>query len=162
MSPIRRGYLELRGGVYLPTGGFTDRIKLGGGGGIGLGLMVAPRFWLMGDADVGFHNPKGVSTTDLNVYHFLGKIGYDLVRSEDSKWWVTLNAGAGGMTFDRKGALDKTYFAINAGLKIGYAFADRVAFVLSPQGDIAFADQAVLGEDTIWIWPLTAGFRFTF
>jgi hypothetical protein len=34
--------------------------------------------------------------------------------------------------------------------------------VLSPQGDIAFADEDELGTTNAWVWPVTAGVRVRF
>ncbi len=50
-----------------------------------------------------------------------------------------------------------TYFAVNAGGELGYRLSDRVSIFLSPQGDIAFSDEAEVGTDDAWVWPLTAG-----
>jgi hypothetical protein len=165
-GPERRAYLEVRGGAFVPTGGVSDGIDSGIGGGLGFGVRLGQRFWLMGDADLGRHElatvTGGPATGDINVYHFMGKVGVDLLRSDASRWSVVLNAGAGAMQFDFEDAANETHFAINAGLKIAYSLGERAAFVLSPQGDIAFADEGELGSDTIFIWPFTAGFRFTF
>lgn len=81
-----------------------------------------------------------------------------------SRWSVLVNAGAGAMTFDVQapGAQAKTYVAINVGAKIGYQLTDGVDLLLSPQGDIAFTDEAALGTDNSWVWPFTAGLRFRF
>jgi hypothetical protein len=34
--------------------------------------------------------------------------------------------------------------------------------ILSPQGDIAFSDEAEVTTDNSWIWPFAAGFRIRF
>ena len=47
----------------------------------------------------------------------------------------------------------------NAGAKLGIKLTDSVQFLISPQGDIAFSDEAVLGTDNSWVWPLGLGFR---
>jgi hypothetical protein len=63
------------------------------------------------------------------------------------------------VTFDVEGADARTYFAINAGAKLAYNLNRRVAFVLSPQGDIAFSKKSELTTNNAWVWPVTAGLR---
>ncbi|HKK07246.1 MAG TPA: outer membrane beta-barrel protein [Gemmatimonadota bacterium] len=152
--------LELRGGVPVPTFDIADVAGAGPGFGVGVGVAVAPRVWLMADGDFGFH-PGQDPGPDVNVYHYMGKVGYDLVPAGSSRWSLLVNAGAGAMTFDVRapGAPTKTYFGINVGAKIGYAVTDRLDLLLSPQGDIAFTDADVLGTDNAWVWPFAAGLR---
>lgn len=38
----------------------------------------------------------------------------------------------------------------------------RCLFVLSPQGDIAFGDEAEILTNNAWVWPVTAGLRVKF
>ena len=38
----------------------------------------------------------------------------------------------------------------------------RASFVLSPQGDIAFAKEEEIGTSNAWVWPFAAGFRLNF
>lgn len=152
--------LEVRGGVNVPTFHIADVAKAGPSFGVGVGVAVAPRVWLLADGDFGFH-PGQNQGPDVNVYHYMGKVGFDLLPAGSSRWSVLVNAGAGAMTFDVRApsASAKTYFGINVGAKIGYALSDRVDLILSPQGDIAFTDAAVLGTDNAWVWPFTAGVR---
>jgi hypothetical protein len=55
-----------------------------------------------------------------------------------------------------------TYPAINAGAKLAYNFNRSLAFVLSPQGDIAFSKEDELSTNNSWVWPVTAGLRVGF
>jgi hypothetical protein len=67
------------------------------------------------------------------------------------------------VTFDVQGASRSlTYFAINAGAKLAYNFGPSLALVISPQGDIAFSDDAELTTTNAWVWPVTAGLRVSF
>ncbi|MDA0330246.1 MAG: hypothetical protein O2958_14730 [Gemmatimonadetes bacterium] len=43
--------------------------------------------------------------------------------------------------------------------KLGIKLSDSVQLLISPQGDIAFSDEAALGTNNSWVWPLAAGFR---
>lgn len=160
----RRISFEARGGVNVPTFDITDAAKAGPSFGATLGLRVAPRVMLLGEADFGFHQgadlPLGGVGPDVNVYHFMGKVGFDVLKRD--RWSILVNAGAGALAFDVDGGPNETYFAVNVGAKIGYAVTPVVDVVLSPQGDIAFTDEAVLGTDNSWVWPFAAGIRFHF
>ena len=159
-------YLEARGGSSVPTFDISDVVDAGPSFGVGVGLRVAPRVWLMGDADFGFHSGSdlatGGSAPDVDVYHFMAKAGFELLRPGTSPWSVVVNLGAGALTFSPEGGDSKTYPAINAGAKIAYRFSPRFSAVLSPQGDIAFTDEDELGTTNAWVWPFTAGLRVNF
>ena len=123
----------------------------------------------MADADFGFHDGETIASDgmetegpDVNVYHYFGKVGYELADPA-SPWSLILNAGAGAMTFDVdvEGADPQTYFGINVGAKIAYAVSPRLSVFLSPQGDIAFSDEAEVGTDAAWVWPFAAGLRLS-
>ncbi len=160
----RRVTLEARGGFNVPTFDISDAVDGGPSLGVGAGFQLAPRVWLLGDVDLGFHSgaelPGGATGPDVNVYHYMGKVGYAVVpESQASPWSVIVNAGAGAMTFDVDGGTSSTYPAINVGAKIGYRLSPRLSLVLSPQGDIAFSDEADVGTSNSWVWPFTAGLR---
>jgi len=159
-------WLEARGGTSVPTFDISDAVETGPSFGGGFGLRIAPRFWLMGDVDLGFHSGAelvpGTSGADVNVYHFMAKAGYELLGAGASPWSVVVNLGAGALSFNPDGADSKTYPAINAGAKIGYQVSPSITLLLSPQGDIAFTDEEVLGTSNAWVWPFTAGLRVNF
>ena len=151
--------IEARGTAMLPTFDIADAADLGFGGGLGIGYRVTERVRLMADVDIGIH---GTNTPDFNIntYHYIGKIGYDVVDNDNVV--LTLNLGAGAMTFGGDLPSSQTYFAINAGAKLGIKVSPMVDVLISPQGDIAFADEADLGTTNAWVWPLGAGFRVRF
>ena len=156
--------LEVHGGFNVPTFDIADVAKAGPSFGAGLAFQLAPKVWLMGEADFGSHDgaeiTPGVDGPDVDVYHFMGKLGYTVYTSANGKWSLLLNAGAGMMSFDVDAAAPtKRYFAINAGAKLSYALSPNLDFVVSPQGDIAFTDKSVFGASTAWIWPVSAGIR---
>lgn len=159
----RRVTLEARGGLNVPTFDVSNAVDAGPSLGLGAALQFAPKLWLMGDVDLGFHSgadlPGGGQGPDVKVYHYIAKVGYELVSEGQSPWSVIVNAGAGALTFDVDGASSNTYPAINVGAKIGYRLTPRVQFLLSPQGDIAFTDDAEVGTSNAWVWPFTAGVR---
>lgn len=152
--------LEARGGVNVPTFDIADVAEAGPSVGLGVGVALSERVWLLADGDLGFHGGEA-GGPDVNVYHYIGKLGYELFAPGTSRWSFMVNAGAGAMTFDidAPGAETNTYFAINVGAKIGYALSDQVDLLLSPQGDIAFTDEDELTTDNAWVWPFTAGVR---
>lgn len=157
--------LELHGGINVPTFDIADAVKAGPSFGGGVVVEIAPRWSIMGEIDFGSHSgadlPGGGEGPDVDVSHFIGKVGYTVYRSADGKLALTLNLGAGALRFDVDGASSaNTYFAINAGGKLTYALGRRVMLVLSPQGDIAFTKESEIGTSNAWVWPVSAGFRF--
>ena len=160
----RRVTLEARGGFNVPTFDISDAVDGGPSVGVGAAFQFAPRLWLLGDVDLGFHSGTaltgGFEGPDVKVYHYIAKVGYSLLQeNQSSPWSVIVNAGAGAMTFDVDGGTSSTYPAINVGAKIGYRVSPRVSFLLSPQGDIAFSDEDEVGTSNSWIWPFTAGVK---
>ena len=114
----------------------------------------------MAEGDFGFHNSSLPTGPDINVFHYIGKVGYTIL--ENRRLSILVNAGAGAMTFDIDGGDSFTYPAINVGGKIAYKVSPQVALILSPQGDIAFSDEAETGTSNSWVWPISAGLRLSF
>ena len=162
-SPAPKVFLEGRGGVVIPTFDIADVATSGAAFGATLGFRPDARWVLMAEFDYGAHEDDPTETVDIKTSHYLGKVGFTLTRPAERGWDVILNFGAGAVTFDVDGAPEKrTYFAINAGLKIAYQFNRSFALVLSPQGDIAFGDESEIGTSNAWVWPVTAGLRVSF
>lgn len=163
-SADRRTTVEVRAGLYVPTFNIVDAVDAGPGFGVGAGVKVSDKLWILGDVDVGFHSGAdlggGVSGPDVKVYHYIAKVGYEVVPVGASPWSVIVNAGAGALTFNPDGPGSNTYPAINVGAKIAYRLSPRASLLLSPQGDIAFAKKDELGTSNAWVWPFTAGVRF--
>jgi hypothetical protein len=151
--------LELRGIVAVPTFDIDDAANPGPGFGAGIGYQVGPKVRLMADADFAFH-PTPTDDVKINTYHLMGKVGFDVVSTE--KVTLTLNAGAGVVAFAGDLPESLTYFAINAGAKLGIAVSPGLELLVSPQGDIAFSKTDELGTDNAWVWPLGVGLRFRF
>jgi hypothetical protein len=162
-SVERRVSIEARGGFNMPTFDISDAVDPGPSFGLGAAVQFAPKLWLMGDVDLGFHSGAdlagGGEARDVKVYHYVAKLGYELLSEGQSPWSVIVNAGAGALTFDADGASSNTYPAINVGAKIGYRLSPRVQLLLSPQGDIALTDDEEVGTSNAWVWPFTAGVR---
>jgi hypothetical protein len=159
--------LEVHGGFNVPTFDIADLAKAGPSFGAALAFKLSPKVWLIGEADFGFHKgaelSAGVDGPDVDVFHFMGKVGYTVYTSPSGKRSLLLNTGAGVLSFDVDGpATAKRYFAINAGAKLTYVMSRNLDFVLSPQGDIAFSEKSVLGGSTAWVWPISAGLRVRF
>ena len=168
--PEKPWQIEAHAGVAVPTFDISDLVKAGPVVGGGIGYFATDKLLVMAEADFGFHKGKEISGSegslpDVNVYHYMGKLGYLVYRSSDARLKILVNAGAGAMTFDPdvEGASANTYFAINAGAKLYYLFAKSVGLVVSPQGDIAFVskDDGFTGS-TAWVWPFTAGLYVNF
>jgi hypothetical protein len=86
----RRVTLEARGGLNVPTFDISDAVDAGPSFGVGAAVQFAPKLWLMGDVDLGFHPgaslPGGTEGPDVNVYHYVAKVGYELVSAGQSPW----------------------------------------------------------------------------
>jgi len=149
--------IEVRGTGMLPTFDIADAADFGYGGGVGIGYHVNDRFRLMADVDIARH---GTPTSGFNIdtYHYMAKVGLDVWGTD--KAVLTVNLGAGAVTFGGDLPESYTYLAINAGAKLGIKIAPSVEFLISPQGDIAFSDEAELGTSNSWVWPLGIGLRF--
>jgi hypothetical protein len=158
--------LEVRGGLNVPTFSITDAAKAGPSFGVGLSFGLGERVSIMGDADFGYHNGADLSTggsgPDVDVSHFIAKVGYKAATGSNGRLSLVLNAGVGAMRFAVAGGGSFTYPAINVGAKIAYQMAKGVSLVLSPQGDIAFGKRAEIGTTNAWVWPFAVGLRFGF
>lgn len=155
--------VEARAGVNVPTFDIADVADPGPSFGVGVAVPVTSRISVLGDADFGFHSGKD-GGPDVNVFHYMAKVGYDVLERNSGPWTFRVNAGLGAMTFDVDvdGFDAQTYFAINVGAKVGYAVTDQINVFLSPQGDIAFSDEEELGTDNAWVWPFAAGVQVQF
>jgi|tagenome__1003787_1003787.scaffolds.fasta_scaffold19053111_1 hypothetical protein len=161
-QPAKSFFVEALGGAVVPTFDIADVAKTGGAVGGTLGYRLNDRWVLMGEFDYGKHSLKAASDVDINTLHYIAKLGYSLTGPKERGWEALVNLGAGAVTFDLAGPSNFTYFAINAGAKIAYNFNRSLAFVISPQGDIAFSREAELTTNNAWVWPVTAGFRASF
>ncbi len=115
----------------------------------------------------------------MNVFHFIGSVGYHVTDPSSGPWTFLVNAGAGLMSFNLQDApsLDSvetdTNFAINAGAEIGYEVSPNLDIFLNLQGDIAFVsgnpggdklfdvleDAGLFDASTAWVWPFSIGFK---
>jgi hypothetical protein len=102
-SVERRVSIEARGGFNVPTFDISDAVDAGPSFGLGAAVQFAPKLWLMGDVDLGFHSGAdlagGGKAPDVKVYHYVAKLGYELLSEGQSPWSVIVNAGAGALTF---------------------------------------------------------------
>jgi hypothetical protein len=156
-------------GAAVPTFDITDLADPGPvfGGAVG---YFWDKFLFMGEFDFGTHGGADIEGSegtypDVDVLHYIAKVGYQVYQSSDEKLRIYVNLGAGALSFeaDAEGAETNTYAAINAGAKLYYMFNEYVGVVVSPQGDIAFVDEddGFTGS-TAWVWPFTAGLAVTF
>ena len=163
-APEKPWVVEGLAGVAVPTFDITDLADPGFVAGVAGGYMINDKVLGMVELDFGTH-PGANSGPDVNVYHYMAKVGYQVFQSQSGTWSVLVNAGLGAMTFDAdvEDGEANTYFAINAGAKIYYMINENINIVISPQGDIAFVDEDKgFTGSTAWVWPITAGVAFTF
>ncbi len=97
----------------------------------------------------------------MDVYHFMAKVGYELLQPGTSPWSVAVNLGAGALNCRPDGA-ESSPTPPSTREQIGYRVSPRLTLLLSPQGDIAFADEDELGTSNALVWPFTAGLRLNF
>lgn len=156
-------HIDLRGGLNVPTFDIADAADAGPSFGAGIALPVSDRVRIRGNADFGFHPGATDAGPDINVNHYIAGLGYQLYQSRDGRFELGANLGAGLMTFapDVDGADTFTYPAINVGATLAYRVGSSVSLLFSPQGDIAFSDEAEVGTDNAWVWPFTAGIRIS-
>ena len=158
-----RFFVEGLGGAVVPTFDVGDVARTGAAFGGTLGYRVNDRWVVMAEFDYGKHKDEATNSVDINTLHYMAKVGYSLTGPRERGWGAIVNLGAGAVSFDVDGAPESfTYFAINAGAKIAYNFSRSIAFVFSPQGDIAFSDESELATTNAWVWPVTAGLRVSF
>jgi hypothetical protein len=163
LPAANRFFVEGLGGAVVPTFDISDVAKTGWALGGTVGYRLNDRWQIMGEFDYGRHKDELTGDVNINTLHYIGKVGYSLTGPKEKGWEAAVNLGAGAATFDVQNAPQNfTYFAINAGAKITYNFNPRLAFVLSPQGDIAFSDEAEVSTNNSWVWPVTAGIRASF
>ena len=162
-APASRAFVEARVGAAIPTFDIADAIDMGLDLGATIGYQLAPSWVIMGEFDYGMHKDEPTGNVDVKTMHVIGKVGYSLTGPRERGLEAAINLGGGIVRFDADGASDvHTYPAINAGAKIAYNVNPKFAFVLSPQGDIAFSDEDEIGTSSAWVWPVTAGVRVKF
>ena len=157
--------VEAHAGYYLPTGDIADAVDGAFGFGGGFGYSFTDKLVVMGEVDFGSHSGaefEGETGPDVDVLHFMGKVGYVVFTSADGKLKILVNPPGPDFSADVEGADSYTYFAINAGAKLYYMFTENVGLVVSPQGDIAFTKEEEIGTSNAWVWPLSAGLAFNF
>jgi len=162
-QPSPTFFVEGLAGAVVPTFDIADVAKTGGAFGATVGYRLNPRWVLMGEFDYGSHKDKATGDVDINTLHYMAKVGYSLTGPKERGWEAIVNLGVGAVSFDVAGPTGTlTYPAINAGAKLAYNFNRSLAFVLSPQGDIAFSKEDELSTNNSWVWPVTAGLRVGF
>ena len=164
-----RWLIEGRGGISAVTGGFGDSQKTGYDLGAGAGYRLANHWrahlnydFIHTDAKTG--TVAGPTGPDYSTHLVMAGVGYEFpVRSLPVA--VELGAGGGVSRFQptgTPGAPAQNYFGLNGGARITYGVTRRLRAELTPQVDVAFADQAKLGESRAWLWPVAVGVQYRF
>lgn len=164
LAAQERTALNVRGGFNVPTFDITDIAEAGPGFGLGVQVPLGDRLFARANADFGTHDVVDGGGLDVKVNHYIVGLGLPVVESTgDSRWRVSVNAGAGIMTFKVDGAEQNSYLAVNVGGEVEYVVSETVSLLLSPQGDIAFVDEDDgFSGSTAWVWPFTVGAKFRF
>jgi hypothetical protein len=196
--------IEGNGGITLPMGDLGDVADPGLTFGLAGSYFLNPRFALRVEGGLSFlgaaDGSQGGVDPDLSMWGFTGGFEYHITDPTSSTFF-TFDLGAGGVTFDTdvftvndvdcsspsgcspstgaqsRGNFDRTYFALNGGLQLGYNFA-RHGATGTPMGTIfigadiylVFADAVdsslisalygnTSGFDTAYAIPITGGLR---
>ena len=149
-------------GAHVPTAGdYRDVVKNGWALGGLIGYEVMPRWYVMGNLNVAWFTPEdevdGFDWTDINYF---GMLGFDVTKPV-SRADVLVVLGAGGVTFEPRvdGLEERTYFALNGGVKIHYYLSPRAAGTIDVMAALAFSDADFVGRNT-WFFPLSLGVAF--
>jgi hypothetical protein len=170
-APAPRWLVEARGGLSVATGGYGDSRKTGYDLGAGAGYLLARRWRAHLDYDFVHNDAKanpvtGVTGPNYDTHLVMAGLGYE-VPFRQSPVSLELGAGAGISRFNPTGPStstlpSQTYFGVNGGARISVAVNSRFHALMEPQVDVAFADQAKLGESRAWLWPVAVGVQYRF
>jgi hypothetical protein len=102
-APEKPWMVEGLAGAAVPTFDITDLADPGFVAGIAGGYLISKKVLAMVELDFGTHVGANAGP-DVSVYHYMAKAGYLAYGSQDTKWRIFVNAGAGAMTFDADAA----------------------------------------------------------
>lgn len=174
--------VDARGGIAIPTGDVSDLPidDTGPAVGLGVGYRLSSRFAITADGSAEFYTGEFDGAPSIRFLHYNGGLEADVTQAQ-SALDVTVNVGAGATTWDTDALtppgggdneFSATYFTVNGGLQVGYAFASNATFFASGQWYQQFADEEETarlakispdlneGFDSASSVPLTAGFKF--
>lgn len=168
--------VEGRAGLAVPTGDLADTHDPGLAAGLGLGFDVGSRVVLTGEVEIGTYGgglvveePDLAVETDLSLWHVTGGVEFELLDPTMTYWTLAVHGGGGITAFDPDSGEGHTYGTAQGGLKLGYRFSPEASFVAGVRTYVLFVDEAdfqdtgfVVGGDTIWTLPITAGLRLSF
>lgn len=174
--------LEAQAGVAVPTGRLAGLTDPGASFGLQAGYHLSPRVALNVDGNVDLLGGAAGTTArapDMRVWRYGGGVSADFLPAP--RWALVGSVGAGAARFssDRFTASGQTaaasfahtYFASNAGLKLGYALSDRVTTYVGARGVWIRADEEDSGAlaqidpnrfeafGSTWSVPVTAGLK---
>jgi len=142
-------------GVGLPVGNLADTNDPGFSASLGLTRWLAPRYGLHFGAAGNFLPGTG-PFPDLDLWHYNGGIEFDLINPTESKWRLHANLGIGATTTQPSFGGSSTDFTFNAGMSPEYRISDN--FNLLAGVDF----YAIFAEETAYVVPILAGFRYFF
>lgn len=189
--------IEGHGGVGFPAGALLDLQNSGPAFGASGTYWLTERVGIRAGGDVQLFSGKeggeisnvnGISTVpDFTTFHFHGGLDVRVSPPEETSWDVRVNLGAGGASLTTEefpsGAtppadasdFSETVFALNTGLRLGYAPTDRLNLFVLGQGLFAFTDEQEMNVFTqfdegldpnsissVWSVPLQAGVEYHF
>jgi len=165
-TPETKLTFDSRGGIALPAGRLADATVPGASMGAMIGYQVNRRVSLFGAGDLGLLRGKkldGATEREpgLNLWQYSGGAEVNLLDPDRTRWGVLASLGAGATTFDSKveGAVTRTRFATNGGVRLAYRLGMRADAFLGGQSYLIFTDEELQGARTNWVFPVSAGLK---
>ena len=158
---------DSRGGIALPAGQLNDAFDPGASLGAMVGYQVTSRVSLFGSGDLGLLRGRKIAAGSserekgLNLWQYSGGAEVNLLDPGRTRWGVLASLGAGAATYDSKveGAVSRTRFSTNGGLRVAYRLGQRADAFLGGQSYLIFTDEELQGADTNWVFPVSAGLK---
>jgi len=177
---------EAEGGIALPIGNLGNIQKFGANIGIAgtywFSRRVAFRIggggsFLKGKDYTDEQTQTTIRAPSLNLWYFNGGLEFELTNPQSlNTWSLDVNVGAGGthaVTRFGTGSSgsagpNKTYFTLNAGIKLLEEVHPVIDVFVLMEGYLMFMDEVATdwltpnepgGSSTGFVWPITVGFR---
>lgn len=145
--------VDAQGGLAVPTGDVSDLPieDTGPAFSLGVGYHLSPRFVVKGQGGAEVFTGDFDGAPDVRFLHYNAGLEVELTPPGESPLDVLANVGGGGTTWDTDALagpgggpseFTATYFTVNAGVKVGYAFASNASVFVGGEWYQQFTDEA--------------------
>jgi hypothetical protein len=142
-------------GVGIPLGDIADIYDPGFSAALSTTRWMAPRWGIRLGGALNMLGGANTVIPDAMFWHYNIGPEIDLLDPAGTLKWH-LNVGVGGTTAQFDGGGDSTDFTVNAGTTLEYGINESWRIIGGPSFYAIFADE------TQYILPITAGFRYLF